>query len=79
MIDSNFVTQDQRIEDLEDVAYLKKRVFELEETVAKLESFIRKNVGHKKHREQITTPIGFVPIERIPVQIDDDFLDPLGE
>jgi hypothetical protein len=79
LTNSNFVTQDQRIEDLEDIAYLKKRVFELEETVARLESIIRKNMGHKKHREQIMTPIGFVPIERDPVKISDDFLEPIGE
>lgn len=80
MTNSNFVTQDQRLEDLEDVAYLKKRVFELEETVARLESFIQKNnTGHKKHRNQVSSFLSFVPIERNPVKIHDDFLDTLGE
>lgn len=80
MVSSDFVTQDQRIEDLEDVAYLKKRVSELEDKIAKLESLIQGNYQkQRKHRDQITTFVGYVPIQRTQVQNTDDFLEAIRE
>lgn len=78
MVNSNYVTQDQRIDDLEDIAYLKKRVFELEEKVAKLESLIPEQ-KHKKHKSQVSAFLGYVPVKRKTVKKTDDFLEALGE
>jgi hypothetical protein len=80
MTNSNFVTQNQRIEDLEDVAYLKKRVFELEEKIEKIESMIQESSQRRrKHRDQVSSFLSFVPIERKPVKNTDVFLEALGE
>jgi hypothetical protein len=80
LTDSNFVTQDQRISDLEDVAYLKKRVVELEEKITRLEPLIRGlSQKQRKHRGQVTAFLGYVPVEKKQVKNTDDFLEALGE
>jgi hypothetical protein len=62
----DFVTQDMRIDDLEDVAYLKQRVTKLEEKIKKIEILLFDSPPHKeKHRnEAVASFLSFSTVEK---------------
>ncbi|MDD4521722.1 MAG: hypothetical protein PHW84_02055 [Methanosarcina sp.] len=60
MTESDFVTQDQRMYDLEDIALLKRRVSELEDTVEQLKSIL---LSQRFKKESVNTFLGISYIE----------------
>jgi len=50
ILETDYVTHDQRMDDLEDVAYLKRRVSELEDNQETIVKFLTKNFPKKANQ-----------------------------